>query len=58
MMYLKNVIFYGQSLATKLILILGYNLLNIFLLDLNFNKSIIRLHILLIFLILANFLEN
>ena len=33
-------------------------LLNIFLLHVNFDKFIIRLHFLLIFFILENFLEN
>ena len=50
----KNI---GQSLDTKLVLALGYKF-NIFLLEVNFDKSTIRLHLLLISLILAKFQEN
>ena len=57
-----------QSLVTKLVVTLGNNLtqyvlkkknlLNIFLLEMNFNKSNIRLHLLLISSIFAKFLKN
>ena len=50
----KNI---GQNLATKLVLALGYKL-NIFLLEVNFDKFTIGLHLLLISLILAKFQEN
>ena len=50
----KNI---GQSLATKLILAFGYKL-NIFLLEMNFDKSTIGLQLLLISLMLAKFQEN
>ena len=43
----------GQNLAIKLVVTLG--LLNIFLFEVNFDKSIIRLYLLLIFSILAKF---
>ena len=44
----------GQNLVTKLITIL----FNIFLLEVDFDKSTIRLHLVLISSILAKFLEN
>ena len=52
----------GQSLATKLVISLGYNhniyiYIYFFLLEVNFNKSTDRLHILLISSILTKFLE-
>ena len=47
----------GKSLVTKLVVALGYNL-NIFLLDVNFENSIIGLHLFLISSMLAKFLEN
>ena len=50
----KNI---GQSLVTKLVLALSYKL-NIFLLEVNFDKSTIKLHLLFIFLMLAKFQEN
>ena len=50
----KNIV---QNLATKLVLVLGYKL-NIFLLEVNFDKSTIRLLLLLISLMLAKFQEN
>ena len=46
-----------QSLITKLFVTLGYKL-NIFLLKLNFDKSTIKLHLLLISSMLAKFQEN
>ena len=48
----------GQSLATKFVVTLNYNLINIFLLEVNFDKFTIRLHILFISFTLAKFLEN
>ena len=48
----------GQSLVTKFVVALGYTLLNIFLLEMNFDKSTIGLYLLLISLMLAKFLEN
>ena len=50
----KNI---GQNLVIKLVLDLGYKL-NIFLLEVNFDKSTIGLYFFLIFLILAKFQEN
>ena len=50
----KNI---GQNLATKLVLALGYKL-NIFLLEVNFDKFTIGLHFLFISSMLAKFLEN
>ena len=47
----------GQSLITKLVVTLGYKL-NIFLLEVNFDKSTIKLHLLLISSMLAKFQEN
>ena len=44
----------GQNLVTKLITIL----FNIFLLEVDFDKSTIRLHLVLISSILTKFLEN
>ena len=44
----------GQNLVTKLVI----TLLNIFLLEVNFNKSTIRLHPLFTSSILAKFIEN
>ena len=54
----NNIFSIGQSLTTKLVVTLGYNLINIFLLKVNFDKSTIRLHLLLIPFILTKFLEN
>ena len=48
----------GQSLATKFVVALGYTLLGIFLLEMNFDKSTTGLYLLLISLMLAKFLEN
>ena len=48
----KNI---GQSLITKLVVA---TLLNIFLLEMSFDKSTIGLHLLLISFMLAKFLEN
>ena len=51
----------GQSLATKLIVAFGYKIdcsLNIFLLEMNFDKSTIGLHLLLISSMFAKFQEN
>jgi len=49
----------GQSLAKKLVVALDYKIdCNIFLLEVNFDKSIIRLQFLLISFIVAKFLEN
>ena len=50
----KNI---GQSLNPKLVLALGYKV-NIFLLEMNFDKSTIGLQLLLISLMLAKFQEN
>ena len=51
----RNFLFcYGQSLTTKFVV----TLLNIFLLEVNFDKSTIRLHFLFISSMLAKFLEN
>ena len=47
-----------QSLATKLVIALTTTLLNIFLLEVNFDKSTIGLYLLIIFSMLAKFLEN
>ena len=47
-----------QSLATKFVVVLGYNLTQYLLLEINFNKSTIRLHLFLIPFMLAKFLEN
>ena len=47
----------GQSLITKLVVTLGYKL-NIFLLEVNFDKFTIKLHLLLISSMLAKFQEN
>ena len=47
----------GQSLSTKLVVALGYKL-NIFLLDINFDKSTIGLYLFLISSMLAKFQEN
>ena len=52
---------YGQSLATKLVVTLGYNLTQffyLFLFGVNFDKFTIGLHLLLISSMLAKFLEN
>ena len=58
-MIVLNTIVLGQNLATKLIVALNYTtLLNIFLLKVNFDKSIIGLYLFLISSILAKFLEN
>ena len=46
-----------QSFTTKLVLALGYKL-NIFLLEVNFDKFTIKLHLLLISSMLAKFQEN
>ena len=49
----------GQNLATRLVVVLYYTtILNIFLLEMNFDKSTIGLHNLFIFSMLAKFLEN
>ena len=45
----------GQSLTTNLVVPKITTPLNIFLLDMNFDKSTIRLHFLLIFSMFANF---
>ena len=55
--YQTQIIFFWQSLATKLVVIVT-NLLNIFLLNVNFNKSTIGLLLLLISFMLAKFQEN
>ena len=47
----------GQSLITKLVITLGYKL-NIFLLEVNFDKSTIKLYLLLISSMFAKFQEN
>ena len=45
----------GQSLVKKLVVTLGYKIgCNIFLLEVNFDKSIIRLQLLLISFMVAN----
>ena len=49
----------GQNLATRLVVVLYYTtILNIFLLEMNFDKSTIGLHILFIFSMLTKFIEN
>ena len=51
--------FKRKSLATKLFVTLGYNhTLNIFLLEVNFDKSTIGSLLLVVFSMLANFLKN
>ena len=47
-----------QSLVTKFVVVLGYNLTQYLLLEINFDKSTIILHLLLIPFILTKFLEN
>ena len=47
-----------QCLAIKLIVTFDYNFTQYFLLEVNFNKFTIELHLLLISFILAEFLEN
>ena len=48
----------GQSFSTNLVVALDYNFTQYFLLDVNFDKSTIRLYFLLIFSILAKFPED
>ena len=48
---------FGQSLVTNLLQLKATNRLNIFLLDMNFNKFTIGLHFLLISSMLAKFLK-
>ena len=50
--------FKEQSLATKFVITLGYNLIQYLFIGGEFYKSTIRLHLLLISSMLANFLEN
>ena len=47
----------GQSLATKLVVVLVTTLLNIFLLETNFDKSTIKLRLIIVTM-LAKFLGN
>ena len=54
----KNIIFFLQNLTTKLIVVLGYKLTQNFYLEVNFDKSTIELHFLLISYMLTKFLEN
>ena len=55
--YMRKLLNMGQNLITKLVVTLDYKL-NIFLLEVNFDKSTIKLHLLLISSILAKFQEN
>ena len=54
----KNIIFFLQNLTTKLIVVLGYKLTQNFYLEVNFDKSTIELHFLLISYMLTKFLKK